>query len=149
MTMMQRALEEIKNEWHKRLDMVAAYTAECTFFEKMLPQYLTYKRHETYWELGTQHGSLQGIYVQHHMQPEERFSDHEALMSAVLDRGYTIIETSDVFNMAKEYAFKRTIEIGGKEVQLLFTIRLWPAANSQYCKKVEVGMEPKYELRCE
>lgn len=147
--MTSKALDVYKKEAYRMLDMVALYTKECEQVEALLPRFLTECEHKTYWHLNVLHGQAAGIFIRHDLGETDTLHSLEGVLSAVLDAGWVPQPTEDFMDgWGKSYPHRKAITIGGKEHWLFLTLRVFPHPNSQTCKKVQVGMEPKYELRC-
>jgi len=147
--MTSQALDAIREESFKMLDTVARYTKECEVMEAVLPSYLTHKEHETYWSLNTKWGQTQGIFIAHHLGETETLADLAGVLTAITAVGWMPDKTEDFMDgYGKSYPFHQTITIGGTEHRLTLTMRVFPHPNSQTCKKVQIGTEPKYELQC-
>lgn len=114
--------------------------------------------HGTYASVGFQYGQLNGLIVQYHLQEQESFVAAEPVLSWFLDRGwkqgtqhedaswgYRQVEFTKV---EPEPAMFWPPHKEWKPYELTATVRIWPHPNSQVCKKVEDGTEPKYKFVC-
>jgi len=109
----------------------------------------------SYLNLGFSPGSIQGWSVQVHLTKEQSFKTLTQALSELLGLGWKERMTSDVFDgMGKEYEFRKarvkTPETENLNIQdyLYVTMRVWPPADSQFCQKVKVGVQDKFELQC-
>lgn len=148
-TMTSKALEDYKKEAYRMLDMVAHYTKECELMEALLPRFLTECEHKTYWHLNVLHGQTAGIFIRHDLRKTETLHSLGGVLEAIMGLGWKPQPTEDFMDgWGKSYPYHKSIQVGGNSHRLQLTLRAFPHPNSQACKKVQVGMEPKYELRC-
>ena len=147
--MLNKAFKDVRDETHRMLDVIAWYTGEVKTLEPYLESHLIREKYKTYWELGVLDGSLGGIFIIHHLKKEENFKSIDPLLSGLInEHGWEAGPTEDFYGYGKTFPFKKTITIGGAPKQLRLNVRVFAHSESTACKKVQVGTEPKYELRC-
>lgn len=114
----------------------------------------------TYVNIGAGDGlSLRGLIVQVHLGASESFKAAAPILDWFLAQGWTPgaqSESADKYWMYREYTFHKTAPVplfwSHKDLptqKLQATVRVWPPANSQHCKRVETGVEPTFKLVCE
>ena len=143
------AITDAKNELFRMLDVVARYTAACEKIEPELRRLIAYEKCQRYWSLNVKNGQTQGVFIVYHLQKEETLKALKPILDLAVDQGWEAQPTEDFMGgYGVSYPFEQKIEIAGQKHTLNLTLRVFPHPDSQVCKKVEVGVEPKYEIRC-
>lgn len=100
----------------------------------------------TYASIGFKDGAVPGIIVQFHLSADESFMCAEPVVSWFLSCGWKLNEQSEDTSWGyRQIVFKKVVN--GLDA-LQATVRIWPHPQSQVCKKVEDGTEPKYKFVC-
>lgn len=118
----------------------------------------------TYATIGAWGFSIRGLVIQVHLEQHETFSDAAPIIEFLLSRGWTQVSQSDDANWGGgSIVGNRDIKFAKPSPGPLYwtdghlksertinaTVRIWPHANSQHCRRVQVGVEPTYKLVCE
>lgn len=147
--MIKKAFEDYKKEAYRMLDVIARYTAACEQIEPKLAGLVKEEEYRRYWQLNIKDGQTQGIFVVYHLEKDETLKAVKPILDLAIKQGWDAKPSEDFMGgYGISYPFEQKIEIAGQQRTLYLTLRVFPHPNSQVCKKVEVGTEPKYEIRC-
>lgn len=163
MGIFNRSIEEVYADGEKEVDDIRLRIHMHAQEYRMLQEFVSdlgrpMDSNGTYADLGWRQGSLLGLIVQMNLAPEESFKAASPVLEFFLARGWTADGQDE--NGAwgyRAYKFKK-VETARplffpshhdwKPYTLTATVRVWPDANGQLCKKVEAGFEPKYKFEC-
>ena len=113
----------------------------------------------TYLQLGYETNSIYGVIVQVHLKKDESFKAASPIIDYLLERGWKQHDQSDTADWGcRTIEFRKRHpdpplfwpshkEWKGKDIGC--AVRIWLNAESQICKKVEDGVEPKYKFVCQ
>lgn len=147
--MIKKAFEVYKNEAFRMLDVIARYTAACEQIEPQLAAIMKEEGYQRYWSLNIKNGQTPGIFVVYHLEKDETLKAVKPILDLAVEQGWEAKPSEDFMGgYGISYPFEQKIEIAGQKHTLYLTLRVFPHPNSQVCKKVVVGTEPKYEIRC-
>lgn len=148
MSMIDRALKDVRDEMWGALDKIGHYDREVRLLEPILSHLIVYEKYQNYWDLHVTGSRLSGIFICRHLKVDESFHALTPLLEAIVELGWMPKGTDDFYGYAKTYAFQKRIEIALKPITLYLNVRAFPDSASKVCQKVQVGTEPKYELQC-
>lgn len=151
----EKLAESMRLTIHMHMDEVAAIQS---FIAELKRPAIEEAWRNTYACVGFRPSSLQGVIVQFYLGKEEGFPAAEPVLEFLLNRGWKPNGTSEDADFGnREYRFKK-IEPAAplfwpphhewKPYELIATVRVWPHAESEICRKVQVGTKPEYKYEC-